>query len=545
MARDYGRKYGTGMFRRFAPGQTVQLETLPSIDGWPRYHDFGGGYDSRDASEDTPDGYSPSTINMEVSRKGRLVRAPGTTTLDLFAARTVTQIVTQASLDARAELILFAPPELGVKTTGAPTWSNHALTDESLYSHTNFGGTLIFSNGRDKVYKREPRGDVSVTTIPTGHTFTVFAGRLFVGAVEIDGRFEPMGLAWSGTSGDPEDFVGDGSGAEVLITESSVSDRVVALRAMNFDFMAIVCRHSIWVGKFTGFADRPAHFESRKTKAGAINDAVVQLTSLGVMMLSDDGVRLFDGNEAPVISEQINSDLLPLDYDKLDEYSATHDLLKNRYLLHTPTGTWVYDIQYSRWYKRSHIVKSGTVFAAQFAGKTWADMAGFTWASQAGKTWADFATQQSESPDLVFLGNNDTEDLIAKEDYGSELVWGFPTTLPYWDFPVKDGAENILELDTVMQILYRYVGSGTVRIYLPDNNGQWDLITQQQLVSVPVPTTVQLPVLHTGLGVGLRVEYGSGQLQTLQIQLGVVRQGPRIDTSLSFPREYYPDFGSP
>jgi hypothetical protein len=511
---------------------SIEVKPKPSVP--ILYNDFSGGFDSRDETEDTPPNSSKDMLNMEVSRKGRLIRAPGTTELESFAGKTVTQLAVHASFDDRSELIVFAPPYVGWRESGATTWQNAGLPLGRPYDWTNYGGTFVFANAEDKVFTREPRtaAVVEQPKIPIAHTYTEFAGRLFAGACIIDGNYEPLGLRWNSTSGAAEDFEGTGSGFELLINAGSYGDRIVAIRAMNLDFVAILCRHNIWIGRRTGVADRPADPQPRVGGVGTVNVLVAHLTPKGIMFLSDDGVRAFDGNQAPVVSAQINANLLPLDYTKIDSYSASYNPINNRYYLYTPTETWIYDIEFGRWYKRSIIVKSGTIFPPQFPGTLWSGLAGQTWAMLAGQRWADLAPQESDLIDMIFLGNNGVLDLISSELYGAVTNYGAAMATPKWTFSRRSG-NNLADQFTISNCFYEYAGAGTLRVYAPDHEGNDSLILTQVLQNSAVVKTVNLPFIHTGKGIGLsRIEYAAGSLETAKIEAHAKHRGRRVEVAL-------------
>src|SRR5690606_18505289 len=122
---------------------------------------------------------------------------------------------------------------------------------------------------------------------------------------------------------------------------------------------------------------------------GTVNEETCAVTRFGVIFLSDSGVYLFDGNNAILISKQINQELLPLNLDEVDSYTAFYDPFSKRYFLFTPTGTWIYDLDYTRWYRRSMIAKAAGVLAEQFDKITWGELTG-TWADQ-DNVWAEYS----------------------------------------------------------------------------------------------------------------------------------------------------------
>lgn len=463
--KQFGNRTGGRNLNRFQSGNySLQDADIPE-DQWIKYKDFSGGYDSMLARESIGANESPSCLNMMVSDKNRLVRLPGTTlfeTLDQAA----TQVALHASLSNRSELVFFAAPYFGYKSSGLTTWFDAGLSASGPFGYANYGGTFIFSNGI-KVYGREPDQEdlteLDKTKAVVAHTYASFAGRIFGGHAIIAGNMEPMGIAWNGSDADALDHSGPDSGFELLIDEMSSADRIMKLVPMGLDFMAILCRKSIWLGRRTGISARPSDFQTRVAGVGNISATTAHPTEKGVLFLSDDGVRLFDGNNAPVVSTKINGDLLPLDIDNLDKYSASFNPFTKLYYLHTPTNTWIYELSHDRWFKSSLITRGGVVFPTQFARKRWSDLVG-TWAMQTG-TWADFAPYEGNDINQLFLSSDGLR--IDSEDMDSENYFGVAMESPEWLLKAEEGTNHRdlkylrqrVELLRDMQIPARSLGS--------------------------------------------------------------------------------------
>lgn len=536
---------GRGEFGRF--GRGTSQPPLPASNTPITFGSFRGGYDTRQGRE-TSDDSSPNCIDIELNKEGRLVRMEGTVAPTVLAGHKPTQMLLQASLSNLAELVLIDPPFIGIKGAGALVWTDIGLTtSDRPYATSQFGETLIMGNGQGAVFTKEP-GAIPVETpeIPQARSYATFAGRLFCLGAIIDGGYEPLGVVWSAPSGDPRDFTGEGASFELLITDASTGDEGVAVRAMNLDLLALINKNSIWIGRRTNDVFRPAALEPRlKDHPGGLTDRTVVSTPIGVAYLSETGVRAFDGNAAPVISEQINGRLLPLDMDNIGLYRLTYDPLKNRIVLFTPTCRWDYDIERQCWYRHSMVVADAAFFTAQIGGTTWAQLqaAASTWADlqTAGVTWLELSARPVGRADLFFLkGNGVADSQMAQRDPLSETQFGTPV-LPYWETRRSD-AKQINSLVTVNEILAEYKGHGDFRIFLPDINGQLASVLVQSVANAVKLQDVGLTLISTGRGVQVGIQIETGTLEISKFQALVDQRSTKINQSPFVPREYRSDF---
>jgi hypothetical protein len=493
------------------------------------YADFSKGYDSSDATTDVPENVSPFMQDVEVTVHDSLVRCPGVMQDEEYdRGSMLPQMILHASLDNRSEMLFLDPPYIGIKTTGGTVWYDVGLVKGDRYTYTNFGGTLIFSSGRQTVYIRQP-DETTVTELPAApvaRTYATFAGRVWAGGATIDGRYEPLGLVWSSAFSNYEDWTGLGSGFELLISNVMSGDRIVALRPMGLDFMAIVCRRSIWIGRRTGLRDRPADFQPRVPGIGAINEASVCVTRFGVIFLSDTGVYLFDGNNVELISKNINKDLLPIDMDKADKYSASYNPFSKRYYLHTPTETWVYDLDYARWYRRSLIARASQVFTEQFDHVTWGELIG-TWGEQS-SIWAEYSREEGHNYKHFFLSSM----LLGIED--ADIDYNFDSPLePIWE--TSTGQSNLpVELTFIDDILLHYREQGLLELSLMDNEGHFQQVMDLFLPFAEKEVVSRKRLIHAGRGVGMRVKWLEGNVELLRMSLGFRVLSARIENMSRF-----------
>lgn len=486
------------------------------------YADFAAGYVSLTSREQTPENASPNCLDMEVTWNNRIRPAPGTTLVEVME-HAVSRVVVHASLDMTAELLMFAPPYLGVKNTGATVWTDMALGSTD-FAYVNFGGTLIFTDGV-KVYKREiNEAPVSTKKIPVGRAYAAFAGRFWAGNCVIDGDMQPMGVAWSDTTSDPESWDPDqGGGYELLINDLASGDEVVALRPMGLDFIAIMCRRSIWIGRRTGLEGRPADLQPRVSGVGALNEKLCVLSRFGVYFLTHSGVHLFDGNSAVVVSDQINADILPIDLNNLDKYGMFFNPQLKRLYFFTPTDSWTLEVEKNRWLRRSLIAKDAAAFATQFPALTWGDLVG-TWGDQ-NVRWKDYRPEEGQDVAQLFLSTDGLK--LHNEDYASRMAFGLPMN-PYWDTPLTQ-QEFLDRLLTIKGITLEYEGNGRVAIWTPDELSAWQRRLVVTLVDRVLPDFVARGLTTTGHGVGARVQILAGSPEISKIQLVARTRGRRVD----------------
>jgi hypothetical protein len=490
-------------------GQGSYLRNLPPRDAI-HFLNFAGGYFSAVNRKEVPDNTSPFALDVEVTNGNRLRRSPGTTLLESFATRTPNKFIVHGSLDFTSELVFFDPPFLGVKRLAATVWEDKSFVSDGWWAWTNFGGTLIFSDG-DAVYARQVNDGTTISTVaeaPVAVTYESWAGRVWAGGAIIDANFEQLGLVWSAANSDYTDWTGTGSGFELLLDAISQGDRIIRLKSMNLDFMAVLLRNSIWIVRRTANVDRPGDPQPRVAGKGAINHDVVQSTEKGIVTLTDNGVELFDGNTCTHLSDAIDADLLPLDYGAILEYSSGYDTIRNRYYLHVPNGTtWILDLNKGRWYRRSLNA-----------------IASVMWPEQTEDAIVEGA------PRMVFLGDQMDEELtpraIAYEDQDSFDYFGVPMT-PIWTTKPRANA-RISDLLTTKQFNMEYTGEGTIELWSPNNHGEYELLIEEILIPQPELEVVDIYAGKTGRLASIMLRISDGDIEVSDLQAIVMARGPRV-----------------
>ena len=491
---------------------------------------FIGGYDVRDAQEDMPAGSSPYMLDMEVTRDDRLIRAPGVK-LTEFLNSPPSQLILHAGYKFNSELLLIAPPFIGIKQATLTQWYNVGLRSDAPYGFTNFAGVLLLSNGIKGLYYRKSR-DTTLTLIPgapPAFGLTVFANRVVLGGTLVGSNMDFMGLGWSDATNDYQGWdYNNGAGAESMIGSSRIADRFQAFAPIGFDTLAIVNRRSIWIGVPTGDVFEPIRFTPRIEDTGCIAAKTVAPTEFGVIFLSDDGVRVFDGNNVPVVSEQINADLLPLS-DTVD-YRASFDPTRKRYYLHTPDATWVFDILRRRWFRWSGVFTDSIFFPTQApSGKTWGEMVG-TWGEQS-KAWWQYLTTESDGK-MYFIKDSH----LGQEDPASfDVMTG--SLSPQW-YDRRQVGENQDQLMTALgaRFTFESTNDAAIEVHLPDKpNGNFELVATGTMVGGPQTRRLWVPFIHTGRGIslGIRITAGSPRIRRAGVEFQ--RTGLLFDAPYEVP----------
>ena len=503
-------------------GESRRIPGLPEMRE-RNFLNFSSGYWALDSKDDVPETASPFFIDFEVSRDDKLIRAPGTEQIEALS-EVPDRMFIHGSLDYTAELLFIAPPFLGVKDESTTVFTDLGLKG-AWFAGTNFGGTYIFTDGWN-VYARQPES-VSITEIPEApiaRTYATFAGRVVAGYALIDGQNESVGQVWSAANSNYLDWTGIGSGFELLISNDLVGEKIVKNLPMGLNLMAVMMRNSIWIGRPTGLRDRPIDFLPRVEGLGAVNDRVCQATPVGVFFLSDSGVYSFDGNSTQPVSLQIDPDILPLNYSQIERYHATYDPTRQRYTLYTPTDTWVYDIKYQRWYRRSLTADDAVVFPRQADFIAWGELIG-DWGDQADFRWMDYAGVTEGSSDVLMLKGSrlDIEDDASEQYFGVDFD-------PIYRFALRrEPLTNWLVSTKWLFIDYEANAASSFDIYLPDLDGVYiESLTDQMFGIATSIRLKQLTMQHTGRGMGMELHLRSGKPRISAVQLQGHERGPRL-----------------
>lgn len=502
------------------------------------YAKFTGGLDLSDAPEGLELDRSTFALDMEVTRNDRIVRSPGVSLVEEVSPHSLMYIIPQASIDYTTDIVVIDPPYIGIKSTGPFTWYNVGLnaTAEFGWPSTNVIGDLIFSNGFDSTYVRQSGAtvvsDISADIIAT--SFAVAFGRAFAGGYMSAGTLQGLGIRWNASTGAVNDWIGVGSGAEFLLSSNKVGDKIIGMEGIGFDYLGIMCRNSLWIGTRTGQPDRPADFRERFPGLGCASRDTIAGTPNGVMFLSDEGVVLFNANNVDIISGQINAELLPLDYVRINSYKAVYQARLRRYVLTTPLCTWIYEegipgVRLPRWFKRSLIADNIFGFADQSGIVSWEDVVG-TWEEQT-LGWEDLSQSQTTAPARLYVTSGTklgVEDVTVTTNFGSSLQ-------PKWRPPNSNKVQQT-DMFTTVGFEVEYVSSvdSVVNFVLPDNTGQFTNNNPRVLPASGDRYVRRLiEFVYTGLGVAGQIEIYTGDCAIAHVRQIYQSAGP--DTAGDLP----------
>ena len=406
------------------------------------------------------------------------------------------------ALDATSELVMIDPPFMGIKITDdtSTNWIDQGL-ESGAYVSALYLDLLLFASDQSSVIRYRKPGNSNIYVLDKNvrppRTMAVFAGRIFLGNLVIDGEREPLGIRWNG----PDEFLtfrSDGSGQQLLLGNQELGDEIVAMRVMNVDLMAVLNKNSIWIGRRTGDLFQPAEFTPRVMGRGCISEPTARSTPLGVIYLSSNGVEVFDGNQSKHISTAIDAEILPIDEQYPEDYSAVFNPSNQRYYLLTPKATYIYEIDKDRWFKRSKTFGRAVIFPYQYSKAKWSTATG-TWNEQTGK-WGDIDREAENR--VIFLKGN----AIGYEEPGISSVFDEAVEAT-WSTNVKDYLDQVL---STKEVQLTYWGDGTLGIWLPDSKGRFKFNRTVTLDDVREPTVVRVGTKHTGRGLGVQIRYLNG-----------------------------------
>lgn len=393
-----GGRPDVGVGSQITPEQLAAMKPVPLV-----YGSFTGGLNTSDSPEDVELNQAIYAIDMDVDRSDSLVPAPGFLTFYQGINTGAPYAFQQAGLDGSAELVLINGLAGG---PGSNSWQYvhggvlhgpyTGLNNTLHWTALSVAGTLLISDGSSQTVTRALGAttltDITATQIIAATGFALQFGRVFgVGVTPLAGSYQALGISWNGSSGDPADWTGLGSGSQLLIGAEQEADFCLAAAPLGFDLLIIVNRRSVWAGYPTGQANNPADLRPLAFGVGTPFKNTVAATPRGVIFLSDEGVMLATQSGIECISQEINATLLPLNLatGQVEPYVAMFSPYRNRYVLKTPTGIFIYTMpvlatEYStgsssagRWTQRSALVDwvvewTDTTLLGQAASTLWA-----------------------------------------------------------------------------------------------------------------------------------------------------------------------------
>lgn len=533
----WGEKLARLGTKRFNLGVGVQIppESVPK-DFLVNYTGFRSGLMLSDRPGDVPIGYYTMAQDVETDRRDVILRSPGVTQVEL-SPYDLDWMAIHPSLDFQSVLVAFSAPYLGVKEAGDFVWTNQGLdTEGDFWVASVYGDTLLFSNGV-KGYSRDfDLGTVEeVPDMPGAATLFVAFGRVFAGGTSLaSGEYNPLAMIWTGVTGDFHDWTGTGSGSELLLTDVPQGDRIIAGRILSYGQAAILNRRSLWLASPTGQVSNPALFQQRIVGIGCVSEPTAKTTEGGVTFLSDEGVRHFDGQEAPIISGPINAELLPIDFTQLRRYKSLWDGARRRYLLATPQGLYIYQFRTPEypngaWFKRTITPTNLIAFADQTTDLTWETFDDRVW-PDGEETWQELGTPEDLGPAKLYFAQGAR---LGVQDDAGVANFGISTNPLFMPRPVEQPAVDSPDrIFLTKRFMLEYKGSGTLEFIAVSENGVVKLVHSEVLPVADARRIRIIDVLDSARAEGLAVRVAAGFPEIYSLKQTLLDNGP-ILTDLS------------
>ena len=525
-----------GFFNRLRTRQNIvlgegtdvqRIENTVILD----YQSFARGLNQAVPASRLPEGFVSYVQNHDIDERDRLVRVPGIVVDETFVDRTPQHMFVLGNpATGLAELVFIDGGWLGVRGPDgtATVWNNLSLPAGSEWVACVHGDLLIMSNGTGFAQYKQP---LATALIPLSwgpaRALMSFAGRVFAGGVEDGGNYIPLGITWTGATGQPDDL-GPASGFEELLDDTANGDAIVAMRSINFDIAAILTKNAVWIARRTGDAFRPADFSPVVGADGALTNATVVRVPGGVAYLSSRDIVLFDGNTPRSLSLPINSLLYPLDYSKLSEYSL--NFVESRKVLQvlTPTKLFEYSFVFQRWMmstiRARRAVNTGTTFETLtgamvgVVGTTmggWGTMWGRSWGTRTSSTGGGTGGTRSLDSVVYLRGNQ-----LGIEREGISTFFGEEFT-PIIDTHLQQ-AQSLDTIVSIKRVILEYSGrGGQLQIYVPDYAGGWQLVRDVVLPASTEARSVTLVTRKAGKSAGIRIATLTGEIVIGRVQAEV------------------------
>lgn len=252
-----------------------------------------------------------STNSQNVRVKRSLVQTrPGTEALGSSLGERV-QLMSELDTGSATFFLRFGLTKVELLNKSALTWSSvaHAVLTGAAANRISVAFPLLsderimaFTNGVDAIRKYDGSGpDADLGGTPPKAKFMLFYGGYLILAYITDGGdVFPWRVQWPDT-GDPETWSGGNAGSAELLEDSA------DITGMGYfgQYFTIHKENAIYVGYLTQ-SSGVFNFERRETGAGAIANGTIQSLPTGEQIfLARDGLRVFNGNTAPLVESPI------------------------------------------------------------------------------------------------------------------------------------------------------------------------------------------------------------------------------------------------
>ena len=231
-------------------------------------------------------------------------------------------------------------------TSWASLHSGMIGTSDDRFTVTTYGGSLLFSNGKDGIFVYNPTNG-TVTEISESHPakyLTTFTGRVIASDVR-DPEHHPERVRWSAKN-NSEDWTGEGSGYEDLLsTPGGHIDQQMGVWPIT-DTIAIMLRsRSVWQMTETGVATAPFRFGRLLHNIGTESPYSAVAIPGGVIFMGIDDVYVVGPGDYQAIGQKVRKRIL----DEVSDLSlivGDYDPIEKEYVMLVP-GSTTYVYRYS------------------------------------------------------------------------------------------------------------------------------------------------------------------------------------------------------
>jgi hypothetical protein len=327
-------------------------------------------------------------------------------------------------------LLRFGLTSVELLEKGSNTWvdvTGTALTGTSVdlfdFAFPILGGARVmtFTNRIDPIRKYLGSGNTATLggTPPLCKYMVAYGGYLILGHVTESSTVYPSRVQWCDT-GDPEEWALGNSGSVDLVSDG---ENIMAT-ALWGPYFTVHMESSIYLGYGVSTSE-VFRFERKSTGIGAAaHQTVRQLPNGGQIFLANDGVHIFDGQNAPIVQshvvDEIREGLNPIHLRKsvgivvreLDEYWLAVPMDDQT----TPATIYKYNYKTGDWFKDTRANTTAMSTYIDTDDESWDSDSG-TWDSDTTR-WDDI-NQTSLNPIVIFgdsSGNSTYRDTATSSD---------------------------------------------------------------------------------------------------------------------------------
>jgi hypothetical protein len=178
----------------------------------------------------------------------------------------------------------------------------------------------------------------------------------------------------------------------------------------------------------------------------------------------------------------------------------------------------VLDMERRRWGRWSTVIDHGVVFPQQYAEATW-DSIDVPWDAAEGswETAGGGSIERGMPTYFLRAGALGKEDATIQTQFGLGSIPTFVLGKGVSAMPTDQFTTNRVQLV--------YEGVGTIAVDLPDRDGEF---VQAGTAVLATGHTREVPMIHTGRGVGCRLRITSGSPRIRQVTVAAVPAGIRL-----------------